>query len=191
VSATKETELVTAVLVYAIRCLAESDHHALRAMNFGPREVDALQEMNLADLYRVGSLQAHCLTVELNRDVFWPMLEHLQRKRASEETERKLVAADAPLEMMSTLFGVGSREYTRLRRLLGIAPSVGRPPEPDEEAATRIWEAWARRVQESGPTLLPAEEYLAIHGETGASLRAVWQLTQRWAEYGDLSLARR
>lgn len=184
-SATKETELVTAVLVYAVRCLAECDHHALRAMNFGPREVVALQQMNLADLYRVGSLRAHCLTVELNRDVFWPMLEHLQRKREVEETERKLIAADAPLEMMNALFGVSSREYTRTRQMLGVAPSVGRPPEPDEHVANLVWEAWAKRVQESGPTLLSPEAYLAIHEETGASLRAVWQLTQRWAEHGD------
>lgn len=33
---TKESELVMAVLLYAIRCLAEGDQHALRGMNFGP-----------------------------------------------------------------------------------------------------------------------------------------------------------
>ena len=36
---TKESELVMAVLLYAIRCLAEGDYHALRGMNFGPEEV--------------------------------------------------------------------------------------------------------------------------------------------------------
>jgi len=52
---TKESDLITAVLMYAIRCLAEGDQAALRNMNFGPREIEALREMNLADLYRVAT----------------------------------------------------------------------------------------------------------------------------------------
>ena len=51
-SSNKEADLTTAVLLYAMRCLAEGDQQALRAMNFGPKELDALKEMNLADLYR-------------------------------------------------------------------------------------------------------------------------------------------
>ena len=48
----KEAELVTAALLYAVRCHAEGDQLALRAMNFGPREVQALQGLDLADLAR-------------------------------------------------------------------------------------------------------------------------------------------
>jgi hypothetical protein len=86
--------------------------------------------MNLADLYRVESLRAHCLEIDLNRDVYWPMIDHLRRQRESEELQQVLIAADAPLEMMQTLFGLGFREYTRLRRMLTVDPSVGRPAEP-------------------------------------------------------------
>jgi len=52
---------------YALRCLAEGDQIALRNMNFGPCEIEALWEMTLADLYRVESLRAHCLKIALNR----------------------------------------------------------------------------------------------------------------------------
>ena len=72
-SSNKEADLTTAVLLYAMRCLAEGDQQALRAMNFGPKELDALKEMNLADLYRADALRVHCLQIGLNRDVFWPM----------------------------------------------------------------------------------------------------------------------
>ena len=48
--ANKETDLITAVLLYALRCLAEGDQLTLRAMNFGAKELDALKDMNLADL---------------------------------------------------------------------------------------------------------------------------------------------
>ena len=184
---TKESELVMAVLLYAIRCLAEGDQHALRGMNFGPEEVAALRDINLADLYRAGSLQAHCLDIRLNRDVYWPMLAHLRRERETEEVQRDLIQADAPLEMMRSLFGVGSREYTRLRRLLTSDPAIGRPPEPDEATSHALWRAWSDRTNEDPAAPLAPEDYLALCEETGASMRAVWSLTQRWAEYGELS----
>jgi len=185
---TKESELVMAVLLYAIRCLAEGDQHALRGMNFGPKEVAALRELNLADLYRAGSLQAHCLAIRLNRAVYWPMLTHLRQQRESETVQRDLIQADAPLEMMRSLFGVGSREYTRLRRLLTVDPSTGRPAEPDEATSHAVWQAWSKRVGEDPSASLTPEDYLALGEDTGASLRAVWNLIQRWAEYGDPSL---
>ncbi len=126
-SSSKEADLTTAVLLYAMRCLAEGDQQALRAMNFGPKELEALKGMNLSDLYRADALRVRCLKIGLDRAVFWPMLEHLQRQRESEDLQRAMIVADAPLEMMQQLFGLSSREYTRWRRLLTLAPSVGRP----------------------------------------------------------------
>ena len=184
---TKESDLITAVLMYAIRCLAEGDQSALRDMNFGPREIEALREMHLSDLCRAESLRAHCLDIGLNRDVYWPMIDHLRRQRESEELQQVLIAADAPFEMMQTLFGIGSREYTRFRRMLTVDPSVGRPAEPDEESTHTLWNAWVKRPgREDGVPLAPGE-YLAMHRETGISMRAIWNLTQRWNQYGDVA----
>jgi hypothetical protein len=184
---TKEADLVTAVLMYAMRCLAEGDQTALRNMNFGPKEIDALREMKLADLYRIESLRAHCLEIALNRQVYWPMIDHLRTQRESEETLQSLIAADAPHEMLQILFGLNARDYSRLRRTLSVDPSVGRPPEPDEEHSHRLWHVWSKRVDGDESGLLTPEVYLEIHDETGLSLRAIWNLTQRWAQYGNLN----
>lgn len=146
-SSSKEADLTTAVLLYAMRCLAEGDQQALRAMNFGPKELEALKDMNLSDLYRADALRVHCLEIGLDRAVFWPMLEHLQRQRETEDLQRTMIVADAPLEMMQQLFGLSSREYTRWRRLLTLAPSVGRPSEPSEEDTHKLWYAWEDRKQ--------------------------------------------
>ena len=183
---TKEADLVTAVLLYAMRCLAEGDQHALRAMQFGPKEIEALRELNLADLYRVGTLQAHCLAIRLDRDVFWPMIANLRATREAEEVQRDLIQADAPLEMMRNLFGVGSREYTRLRRMLALEPAVGRPPEPDEETSHKLWRALSAHLQPDADEALDPKQYLAVHEESGAPMRAIWNLAQRWLEYGDV-----
>ena len=183
---TKEADLVTAVLLYAMRCLAEGDQPALRAMRFGPKEVEALRELNLSDLYRVGALQAHCLAIYLDRDVFWPMLANLRAARSNEELARDLIQADAPLEMMRALFGVGSREYSRLRRTFVLAPAVGRPPEPDEETSHKLWRALSAHLTGDPNEPLDAQQYLAVHEESGAPMRAIWNLAQRWLEYGDV-----
>ena len=184
---TKEADLVTAILMYAMRCLAEGDQAALRNMNFGVKEIEALREMRVADLYRVESLRAHCLEIVLNRQVYWPMIEHLSAQRAMEETIQMLISADAPQEMMQVLFGLNQRDYTRLRRTLLVDPAIGRPPELDEESSHRLWEAWSSRVKGEESGLLAPEQYLAIHDETGLSMRAIWNLTQRWAQYGYLN----
>ncbi len=176
-----------AVLLYAIRCLAENDQPALRDMNFGPKEVAALRELNLADLYRAGSLQSHCLDIELNRDVYWPMLAHLRREREIEEVQRDLIQADAPLGMMRSLFGVGPREYTRLRQLLTPNPAVGRPADPDEATSHALWRAWSARTDKDPAAPLTPEDYLALHQETGASMRAVWNLTRNWTDEANLA----
>ena len=182
----KEGDLVTAVLLYATRCLAEGDQHALRAMRFGPREIEAMRELNLADLYRVGALRAHCLSIALDREVFWPMIANLRATRESEELLRDLIHADAPLEMMRSLFGVSSREYTRLRRTLAVQPGVGRPPEPDEATSHRLWRAVSARLAFAAEDGLGPVEYLAVQQESGASMRTIWSLVQRWLEYGDV-----
>ncbi len=85
-SATKEAELVTAVLLYAMRCVAEGDQPALRSMRCGPQEIEVLRALSLADLYRVGALQAHCLDIRLSREVFWPMVRHLQGTRRGRQS---------------------------------------------------------------------------------------------------------
>ena len=184
---TKESDLVTAVLMYALRCLAEGDQAALRNMNFGPHEIEALRAMTLSDLYRVESLRAHCLRIRLDRQVYWPMVDNLQRQRQSEETQHNLIAADAPLEMMQMLFGFNAREYSRLRRSLSVDPAVGRPPEPNETISHRLWAEWVVRVDPDNPELLAPNNYLELHRETGIGLRAIWYLTRQWSEYGDLN----
>jgi hypothetical protein len=183
---TKEADLVIAVLMYAMRCLAEGDQTSLRNMNVGVKEIDALREMRVADLYRIESLRAHCLEIALNRQVYWPMIEHLAEQRTMEDTIQTLISADAPQEMMLILFGLNQRDYTRLRRTLLVDPAVGRPPELDEESSHRLWEAWSELADGEETGLLAPAQYLDIHRQTGLPMRAIWNQTQRWAQYGNL-----
>ncbi len=184
---TKESDLVIALLIYAMRCFVEGDHSALRCMAFGPREIDALRDMNVTDLHRIGRLRSHCLNIELNRAVYWSMIEHLRAQRQSETTLHDLIVADAPHAMLQDLFGLGSRDYSRLRRTLLVKPTVGRPPEVDEATSHRLWHAWkAMGMDQPDPGCSP-DDYLTLHRETGIPMRAIWNLTRRWSQYGHLN----
>lgn len=185
-SGTKEAELITAVLLYAIRCLAEGDQHALRSMNFGPEETDALRGLCVQDLYRADTMQAHCLEIRLNRQVYWPLIAHLRDSRESETVQQDLIRAGAPSEMMQSLFGMGAREYTRHRRQTVADVALGRPPEPDDVISHKVYHAWSARAEAASARPMAPSDYLAIHEETGASLRAIWTLTERWRAYGGL-----
>ena len=182
-SGSKEAELITAVMMYAVRCFVEGDLHALKEMNFGPKELGALREISMGDLFRARDLTAHCLQVRLNRDVYWPMLDHLRRGRESDEMQRELIQADAPLEMIEALFGTSPHEYTRLRRMLTPNPVFGRTPEADEEQSTVLWNAWqGSGIDRAVPPR--ATDYLNLHRSTGISLRIIWNLLLRWSAYG-------
>lgn len=181
----KESDLTTAVLLYAVRCLDEGDQLALRAMQFGPKEVDALQQLNITDLCRTGTFRGHCLQVQLDREVFWHLVARLRQQRESDHLQLTLMQADAPQDMMRALFGLGSKEYARWRRLLGFTAAVGRPSEPDEEPAHTLWLAWQARAGDDGEVSLTAEDYLALKDATGLELRTIWCLTQRWTAYGN------
>ena len=152
-------------------------------MNFGPKELDAL-EMNLADLCRADALRVHCLKIALDRTVFWPMLDNLRHQRESDDLQRELLVADAPLEMMQQLFGWSSREYTRWRRLLTLAPSVV-GPELNETDTHALWYAWQERIEAREQNALSATDYLDLQQQTGIGLRSIWALVQRWETYGE------
>ena len=189
-SANKEIELVTAVLLYAVRCFAEGDLNALKEMNFGPKELGALNEISMSDLYRTRMLATHCLQVRLNREVYWPMLEHLRRERESEGLQRELVQADAPLDMLQALFGTSAHEYTRLRRMLTVNPTFGRTPEADDTEAAELWKAW-KHYGDPSSSEYTATDYLNLHRATGISVRIIWNLLQRWRTYGGVDVADR
>lgn len=180
---TKEGDLVLAVLIYAMRCFADGDWLALRQMQFGEKEVEALGQLSINDLHRAESLKAHCLSVVLNRQVFWHMIEHLMRQRKENDLMLELMQKDAPFEFMRAHFGMSSREYSARRKNLGRNTGVGRPNLPDHDTQDELYRVWSRMYKELEGSELQASDYLKLSEETGVSLRAIWQLTQSWVDF--------
>ena len=136
-------------------------------------------------LQRLGNrLNGHYLRISIDKEIFWRIVKHIKETRQSERTIDELILADAPLAMMTTLYGMSNREYTARRRINNVPPTVGRPPEPDEITQTIVWEAWRQRLGNRDPEEFSPQEYLDVHHQTGAPVRAIWNLIQRWIHLG-------
>ena len=177
---TKEGSLVSAVLMYAMRCFAEGDLRSLQHMQFGEKEVEALRELHMLDLSRVEAMKAHCLSISLNRQVFWPMIDLLKRERKNENLLISLIEKNAPFDMLHELFGMSTREYAARRRHLPSNLGQGRPQLPERKVEDELYASWRRMVDERGTFDLNGFDFMALHEETGVSIRAVWSLVSKW-----------
>ena len=180
----KEGNLVLAALSYAADCVAEGDADRLQAMGLELPDAAMLCSLTLDELRGVGAMCAHAVEVRFDADILRVVVQHLRNTSRSEALQRALVAADASHQMMRKLFGMGSREYGRLRRLLAVKAGVGRPAELDEAAEHRLWHALSGRLKPDPDRPLEPNEMLRIHAHTGVSMRAIWNHARRWAAEG-------
>ena len=88
--------------------------------------------------------------------------------------------------MLRALFGLNSREYSRLRRTLTMTPAVGRPREADEKSSRHLWEVWQKHGEPEYPDQLEPELFLELAEETGLALRTIWRVIQLCCEHGRL-----
>jgi hypothetical protein len=182
--ARKEFELTHAVLRYLASCLSEGDWSALRDMGIGPKEAEALRGISLSELTNLErKLAGHVLHVEMDRDAFWTVVDQIRRESELQQLRMELISLDAPSDMMQALFGMGVKEYTFARRVIGAPPGVGRPPEPTEAQARVIWLAWESLGKE--PSLASPRVWLDLAKNIDLPLRLIWRVTQRWYGAGD------
>lgn len=180
---TKEAELTSAVLMYAIRCIAEGDFAALRQMQVGDEEIEAMKRIGIRDLYHAGSLRSHCVSIELNREIFWSMLRYMKDQSKVDDHVQELIELDAPFEMLREFCGMSTREYTRRRRERGDLTNAGRPHEPTDEEADQLWDAWHAVEDKDANGRLPGiQSYVSLSESLNIPMRSIWLLTERWIE---------
>ena len=185
----KETELVRAIIVYCQRCQEEGDIPALREMGFGPREVGALQALTTADALRLASTRSHFLNIKIDTEVYWRMIDYVNREQDKRRLIEDMIRKEAPLPMMHALTGMGSKEFVLQRHKCGMGnSSPGRPAIPTPEVVDRVWTA----LQDSLTTnkVLGPEEFMEIYKslKSEVPLRVIWFLTRQWDRDGTLKV---
>jgi hypothetical protein len=180
----KEGELNYALFVFATRCLAEGDVEALRKIGFGPEDIPVLDQLRIADLHALTASRANAVNVSVDRAAFQHLIDHIYRRRTRERLKRELLRLDAPLPMMSALFGMNPRQYTALRDSIGITIGIGRPTsllEADAEA--RLWRLWVLFADVNNPVRLRHDDlWLIVGRELPTDLRSCWFAIQQWSQ---------
>ena len=176
----KSGEFVVALVIYAMRCIEEGEMDLLARMGFGPSEVAIVAGLTVGDLKRIERLRSHCLDVKIDREAFGAIIKRIRAEGLSIECEHALIRADAPFDMMRSLFGTKRRAYVKLRQVFGVS-SVGRPREPSDAQAAALWETIEQRLRSSPLDTLAPADYLAVSTQCGVSVRQVWRESKRSA----------
>lgn len=175
----KETDLTLATYLYIVRCWSEQDFESLAAMGLESSEMETLRALPLSDLDRLSEFRLQPLTIQLDRERLTQLLSHLERERQQDHTFQTLILMDAPFPMMRTLFGIDEHSYANWRRLLEIPlHSGGRPLEPDEDTAHRVWREWKALLGDRAPEGVHPHEFITLQAQTQCPLRSIWTVIQ-------------
>ena len=183
----KESELMNSVVVFFHRCEEEGDYNALFEMGFGPKEVRALSSLSVSDMLRLTSTKSHFLNIQLNRDIYWRMIDYTLREKERESVIDDLILCGAPLQLIRFLTGMGSKQFKIRRRQLGLSPQPpGRPALPTLETEKRVWKEVEALIDQT-PGFGP-REFLGIYYalDRQVSLRIIWNLFDEWDHDGTL-----
>lgn len=171
-----DSQLAYLVMSYAIQALGEGDFKAIEDLDFTLEEVQQLAELPVKALKHFTQLSGHFLKVKTDHGCFEKMMSHLKIELELESLQDDLIRHQAPIAMMTTLYGMSVAEYIQRQKLLGIPPhGAGRPPMLSDEDQTTVWNVW-RNTDESSI----AERYLAVAKKCQHPLRSLWSLIQSW-----------
>ncbi len=184
----KENELIQAAITYFQRCHDEGDFSALQEMGFGPREVRAMASLTQAEKLRLASTKSHFLKIDLNQSVYWRMIDYILRESNLETLIDDLISNGAPLTMVYSLCGIGSRQYHLKRHQFGLPNlSAGRPCNPSEQDAISVWNELENVMRKSRH--VGAKEFLDLFRalDQKVSLLDIWQLFKQWSQDGTIN----
>jgi hypothetical protein len=174
----KDPDLTRSLLIHAVTCLHYGDASQLRDMGFSERAAQAVGELTLRQLVALeGKIHPKVLRTSLDEEAFWRLIDQIKREAERDRIKTELMRRDASVEMMQKLFGIGAKRYAAMRKALGVPASVGRPSAIEEEEIRAVWSTWERVVGKGRPS---PGHFIQVADATGASIRAIWRLTQGW-----------
>ena len=166
------------VMLYAIQALSDGDIKAIEDLDFTIDEVQQLSQLPVKALKHLARLSGHFLRVKIDHHCFIKMMGYLQHELQQDTLQDDLIRHEAPIAMMTSLFGMSTAEYIQRQKLLGIPPhGAGRPTHLSDEEQVTAWRCWRST---EGKDLV--ERYLTVARETKHPLRCLWSLIQSWEE---------
>ncbi len=159
----------------------------LSDMGLSRKQVEELWSLSLGEVKRTEQkLDSDFVSIRVDGNALSCAIKMARVETEANKIRDELIARDAPVEMMTVLYGLGGRDYARLRRVLNVPAGAGRPAETDEATASKVWGSW-ESIRPTSAHLKPTkpEEWIRLSDETGISVRTIWRLVKKhWDNQG-------
>jgi|GEM_PF-2283826 len=167
------------ILRYALQRVHDGDLAAALDLGFTVDEIRSMELLTLNDLEHLSRLSAHFLRVHVDHDTYRAMIQRVTQEAESKDTQDALLRAGAPRSLMAELYGWSALQYAHRRRLLGIASTPGRPPQPTESEEVAVWHHW----QSHGQAPM-AQRYLQTARAAGVTVAVTRSIVREQARAG-------
>lgn len=176
----KYTDHVAAAVMGALHAYAEGRRSEWEEMDFSEDEIRWLSTLTTTELMRFCAACRRLIKWGgINHQAFVTQRNLFEQQRCVGEKQEALIGLDAPVSLLTRLFGLSTAEYAELRKKLKLAPRTGRPKSLTEEQQTTVWRIWkATQGQEA------VDRLLAV-GSAGVPLNSAWHNLSQWMDKED------
>ena len=166
-----QQEFKVQLILYLSRIVHNKDPMSLIAFDQEPGFENRIDELSIGELQELAAyLPDHAITIQINTSSFNRSI-HQQRCSAHERHQvQRLLEAGASFPVMNALFGMTSKDVSRLRQRFQIRQVNGRPSVLTDAQQITVKQLWYETLDQ----LSPAEKLLEIHARTLLPINMLW-----------------
>lgn len=119
------------------------------------------------------------VTLKVNESGMVNRRTHMEKQWFLGDKQEALIRFDAPVGLLTRLFGLSAADCAEFRKKRNIPPRTGRPSGLTEEQQHTLWRVWNDNNRQD-----PVDRVLAI-GRADVPLSSAWQLLSAWMDQED------
>jgi hypothetical protein len=171
-----------AVLTQVVQALNEGHIRYCESLGFSPQELCELTRLSADDILFLGNSAVQFMRISIDHDMLSKMLARTEQERQFRQQLEEALSLGASIEFVNHYFGLSTIEVCARRRLIGLFVRQGRNLAPDEEAETRVWNAWQKVEVKKLDSPQALQAMMDIARDSDLSLTVIWNLLRQWYE---------
>lgn len=175
----KYSDVTSTGVMSALHAYATGQRSEWEEMGFSEDEMRWLSTLTATEVMQFCAACRRMFKWGVNHQAFVIQRKLFEQQRCVGSKQETLIGLDAPVSLLTRVFGLSTTECADLRKKLNIAPKSGRPVTLTEEQQTTVWRIWK---DTQGQEVV--DRLLAI-GSTGVPLNSAWQIVNQWIDMPD------
>lgn len=169
-----------AVLTQVVQAMKEGHICYCESLGFSPQELLELSRLSADDILFLSHSPVQFMRISIDHDMLSKMLARTGQERQFQQQLEDALSLGASIEFVNHYFGLSTPEICARRRLIGLFVRQGRNLAPDEEAETRVWNAWQNVAVKKLDSPQALQAMMDIARENDLSLTVIWNLLKQW-----------